>query len=235
VSKTLEIQRCLLAGLLGTVAASSTLSARPAIAQSAEQYRQLGLSLRQQERYSEAIAALNQAVALDPENISGRVLLGWTQHRGGQHAAAAATLQETMQRNPFDVPTLNALGIVHLVTGQLPAAIATHGWAALLKPDNEIAYYNLSLAFERIGQYDWAVATAREAVKLEPSNPHPLIAEAIAHWGNQARSQAQQSYQQALGLDGRYQNATFLEGLTEAGFSTKQIQTTKRVLQANRL
>lgn len=174
---------------------------------------------------------LQKAVALEPDNISGRVLLGWTQHRAGQASDAANTLLQAFYLNPFDVPTLNALGIVYLVGGQLDAAVTTHSWAALLKPDNEIAYYNLSLAFERLKQYDWAVATAREAAKLEPNNPHPPVAEAIAHWGNRDRAGAQTAYQQALALDSRYNDAAFLDYLNEAGFSPDQIETSKRVLQ----
>ncbi|MGI0484597.1 tetratricopeptide repeat protein [Pantanalinema rosaneae CENA516] len=206
------------------------LMAQPTFAQSASEYRQLGLTYRNQERYDDAIAALQKAVALEPESQSGRVLLGWTQHKAGQNPQAAETLLQGFYRDLFDVPTLNALGIVYLVSDQLPNAIAAHTWAATLKPDNEIAYYNLSLAFERIGQYDWAIAAAKEAAKLEPSNPHPPVAEAIAHWGNQDTTLAQQTYQQAIELDPRYADAAFLDYLNEAGFSAEQIQTSKRVL-----
>lgn len=203
-------------------------------AASPESLRQQGLALRQQERYPEAIAVLKQAVERDPDNISGRVLLGWTQHKAGQGQAAAATLQQAFQQNPFDVPNLNALGIVYLVGEQLSAAIATHTWAALLKPNNEIAFYNLSLAFERIGQYDWAVATAEAAAKLEPTNPHPLIAEAIGHLGNGNQTAAQQTFQQAIALDSRYGDAAFLNYLNEAGFNQAQIQRSQQLQQTIR-
>jgi Flp pilus assembly protein TadD len=224
-------RRIIIAGL---AAVSGLLIAKPTGAASADGYRQLGLSYREQERYPEAIAALKQAVELDPENLSGRVLLGWTQHKAGQETEAAATLSQTFSLNPFDVPTLNALGIVYLVSGKLGAAVSSHAWAAILKPDNEIAYYNLSLAFERLKQYDWAVATAKEAAKLEPTNPHPLVAEAIAHWGNGDRYLAQKAYQQALDIDSRYSDSAFLNYLNEAGFSTDQIYLSKQVLQAVR-
>ncbi|MBL1176302.1 tetratricopeptide repeat protein [Pantanalinema sp. GBBB05] len=208
----------------------SSLIAQPTFAQSASEYRQLGLSYRDQGRYDDAIAALQKAVALEPDSQSGRVLLGWTQHKAGQNTQATETLLQGFYRDLFDVPTLNALGIVYLVSDQLPNAIAAHTWAATLKPDNEIAYYNLSLAFERIGQYDWAIVAAKEAAKLEPSNPHPPVAEAIAHWGNRDTTLAQQAYQQAIDLDGRYSDAAFLDYLNEAGFSAEQIQTAKQVL-----
>lgn len=207
---------------------------QPGRTMSAGEYRQLGLSLRNQEQYPEAIAALKKSVELDPKNLSGRVLLGWTQHKAGKRTDAADTLLQTFYLNPFDVPTLNALGIVYLVDGKLPAAVASHAWAAMLKPDNEIAHYNLSLAFERLGQYEWAIATAKEAAKLEPSNPHPLVALAIAHWDNHERTQAQQVYRQALSLDSRYTDPAFLGYLGEAGFSTDQILKSRQILKSLR-
>ncbi len=219
---------------LGTGLSTMVVTTTIAIAQSAADYRQQGLDLRNQGRYPEAIAALQKAVDLEPQNLSGRVLLGWTQHKAGQATAATQTLTTALHQNPFDVPTLNALGIVHLVNGQLESAIATHTWAMLLQPKNEIAYYNLSLAFEQIRQYDWAIAAAQSAAQLEPDNPHPPVAEAIAHWGNQNPTQAKVAYQQALTLDSRYGDAGFLTYLDEAGFSSAQIQTAQKVLQALR-
>jgi tetratricopeptide (TPR) repeat protein len=199
-------------------------------APSAAAYRQLGLTYRDQTRYPEAIAAFKQAVALEPDNLSGRVSLGWTLHKAGQGKAAEQTLQETLSFNPFYVPTLNALGIVHLVQGDLSAAVRAHTWALMLKPQNEIAAYNLSLAFERLQEYAAAVTLAEQAAILEPTNPHPLVALAIAQWGQGDRGAAQQAYQRALALDSRYSDAAFLTYLNEAGFSADQIQRTQQVL-----
>ena len=210
--------------------AETIANPRAAWSITAEEYRIQGLAYRQQEKYSEAIAALQKAVDLEPKNISGRVILGWTQHRAGQSAAAAQTLTENFYRQPFDVPNLNALGIVHLVSGRLTEAVATHGWAIALKPNNEIAYYNLSLAMERLGQDEWAVSNAIEASKLEPTNPHPLIALAIAHLPEN-RSQALDAFQRAIAIDGRYGDKEFLNYLPEAGFSLEQTQVAKQILQ----
>ena len=49
-----------------------------------------------------------------------------------------------------------------------------------LKPDNEIAFYNLSLALHQLEIYPLAITTANRAAKLEPNNPHPLVAAAIS-------------------------------------------------------
>ncbi len=197
---------------------------------SAGAYRQLGLIYREQERYPEAIAAFKQAVALEPDNLAGRVSLGWTQHKAGQSPAAKQVLQETLSFNPFYVPALNALGIVYLVEGDLSAAVRAHTWALMLKPQNEIAAYNLSLAFERLQEYEAAITLAEQSAALEPNNPHPLVALAIAQWGKGDRAAAQTAYQRSLALDPRYNDAAFLSYLNEAGFSAPQIHRSRQVL-----
>ncbi|MGA1410203.1 MAG: tetratricopeptide repeat protein [Prochlorotrichaceae cyanobacterium] len=209
----------------------------PVQAQSAADYRQQGLAYRSQGQWEEAIEVLETAVELDPENLSGRVLLGWTAHRAGQDDRAASVLQGTLEQDPFHLEALNALGIVYLVQGKVWPAIATHGWAALLKPDNEIAFYNLSLGLQRLDLWDWAIATAEYASVLEPHNPHPLVALALAHGsklsdtdalGESALSAVVAATRQ---LDDRYYDLNFLEHLEDAGFSPEQIAQTRVLFQ----
>lgn len=195
----------------------------------ASKYREQGLSYRQQERYADAIASMQAAVALQPDHIDGRVNLGWTQHLAGDESAAAQSLSQAAYLDPSHVQTFNALGIVYLVRGDLSAAVLTHLWAMVLKPENEIAHYNLSLALHRLQHYDGAIKTASQAITLEPNNPHPLVALAIAHWDRDDRRRAQAVYRQAIELDSRYREGRFPNLLKEAGFSREQIQTTEQI------
>ncbi|NJK37456.1 MAG: tetratricopeptide repeat protein [Oscillatoriales cyanobacterium RM2_1_1] len=198
----------------------------------ASQHRQLGLDYRQQERYEEAIAQFQKSVTLDPHNLSGQVLLGWTLHLTGQEVRAAQILQTALVQDPSHEPALNALGIVYLVQGDLTAAVKTHTQAVELNPDNEIAHYNLSLAYQRLQQSELAIAHGLRATELEPENPHPWVALAIAYWSSTDPSAAAQAYQRAIELDDRYHESAFLDHLKLAGFSLEQIQLTNQVRQA---
>ena len=217
--------------LIAVIVLTGCVLTQPVLATTASEYRALGLSYRARERYSEAIAALKKSVELEPQNSSGRVMLGWTQHLAGKEDAAVESLLQALYR-ARSVPALNALGIVYLVTGELTSAVVVHTWAATLEPSNEIAYYNLSLAFHRLQLYGLALASAKQAATLEPSNPHPLVAAAIAHWDIRDRTDAQIAYRQALNLDSRYRDRAFLLHLRAAGFSSNQIKTTEQVLSA---
>ena len=187
-------------------------------------YRQAGLDARQRDDFDKAIATLKTAVALAPRNVSGYVLLGWTQHLAGERDDAIATLNQGLNRDAEHVPALNALGIAYLVNGDIDAAITTHTQAKTLNPENEIAYYNLSLAYQRLPDLVAAIDHANRAIELEPYNPHPWVALALAYWSNQDTAAAQAAYSQALQLDGRYYDADHLEHLLRAGFSAEQIE-----------
>ncbi len=192
-------------------------------ATTASEYRQMGLLYRQQGRYAQAIAAMQKSVDLEPENLMGRVNLGWTLHLAGQEKAAAKSLWQVISKKPLFVPAYNALGIVYLVEGNLPASVLVHSWAAILKPDDEVAHYNLSLALHRLKIYNLAIVTANRAAILEPNNPHPLIAAAIAYWDSGDKKAAQQVYQKAINLDARYREQNFLSNLKQAALSSEQI------------
>jgi tetratricopeptide (TPR) repeat protein len=224
---------------------SAWLFCSPVLAQTAVDYRQQGLAYRSQGLWNEAMATLERAVNLDPNNLSGRVLWGWTAHLAGQDHQAAAILTANLERDPFHIETLNALGIVYLVQGKVWPAIVTHSWAGMLKPDNEIAFYNLSLGFQRVGLLDWSIATAEYASVLDPYNPHPLVALALAH-GTQAAEQAtveqdavekdaaekvRTIVQATRRLDDRYSDLAFFDHLEEAGFSPEQITQTRILFQ----
>jgi tetratricopeptide (TPR) repeat protein len=201
-------------------------------AKSGGEYRQLGLLYRQQGRFPEAITAMQKSVELDPKNIMGRVNLGWTQHLAGHEKDAAISLWQAIYQEPLFVPAYNALGIVYLVDGNVPVATLVHAWAAILKPNNEIAYFNLSLSLHRLQVYNFAIICAERAATLEPNNPHPLVAAAIAYWDNGDKDAAKQIYTKAIQLDSRYRDRSFLSHLKQAAFTQEQIERTEQILTA---
>jgi tetratricopeptide (TPR) repeat protein len=224
-------------GIIASIFISGALfiEINPGIAaKSASEYRQLGLSFRQQGRSSEAIAVLQKSVELEPQNLSGRVLLGWTQHLAQKRKDATKSLLEAVSQNPYFVPAYNALGIVYLVDGNLAGSVLVHTWAAILKPDNEIAYFNLSLALHRLQVYPLAIICANRAAILEPNNPHPLVASAISYWDSGDKTFAETIYGKAINLDSRYRDSVYLNRLKEAAFTLSQIKTTDKVRTALR-
>lgn len=201
-------------------------------ANSASEYRRLGLLYRQQGRYQEAIDAMSKSVELEPSNTMGKVNLGWTLHLAGKGKEATNYLWQAIYQAPLQHSAYNALGIVYLVNDNLINAVLIHSLAVMLKPDNEIAYYNLSLALHQLKMYQMAIAAGQYAFKLEPNNPHPLVSMAMNYWDSGSQNLARNIYQQAIKLDARYRNSIFLNHLQQAAFTQEQINTTKQILSS---
>lgn len=218
---TLNLRLCLVFGL-------GLLCLPGASFASALELRQQGLEYRAQQRWTEAIDVLKRSVALSPQEVSGYVILGWTQHLA-RDPGASQTLWQALRLDAWAAEAANALGIVYLVRGELTPAILVHSWASLIKPQNEIAHYNLCLAFHRSGLPDWAIAHGEQAMLLEPFNPHPIVAVALVYWDLGELEKATKLYSDALALDSNYQSANYLDHLAEAGFSQEQVAVTRKI------
>lgn len=195
----------------------------------AEMYRQSGLKSRQQGNYTKAIQLFEKAAKLDPSNLSGRILWGWTLHLAEKETEAKDVLQQILVEDSNNIRALNALGIVHLVSGNLNDAVKAHQQAVSLNPKNEIAHYNLALAYQRLKEYEPALIHAKEATQLEPNNPHTWVAIALVYWDKGDKSQAKTMYKRAINLDPRYRQSSFLSHLKLAGLSEDQIQLTTEI------
>jgi cytochrome c-type biogenesis protein CcmH/NrfG len=90
-------------------------------------------------------------------------------------------LQQVLAEDAKNILALDALGIVYLVSGNLSDAVKTHEQAVNLNPKNDIAHYNLALAYQRLKKYNLALTHAKEATQLEPNNPHTWVAIALVY------------------------------------------------------
>ncbi|MGL5032167.1 MAG: tetratricopeptide repeat protein [Microcystaceae cyanobacterium] len=214
---------------ISVIAPTTPVPVLPADRKAAQNYRQSGLKLRQQGNYTEAIASFEKGAKLDPSNLSGRILWGWTLHLAEKETEATEVLQQVLVQDANNIPALNALGIVYLVSGNLNDAVKTHQQAVNLNPKNEIAHYNLALAYQRLKDYDSALTHAQQATQLEPNNPHTWVAIALVYWDKGDKSQAKTMYKRAINLDPRYRQSSFLSHLKLAGLSGDQIQLTTEI------
>ena len=90
----------------------------------------------------------------------------------------------------------------------------------------------MSLAFHQLEIHPLAITTANRAAILEPNNPHPLVAAAISYWDSDDKIDAQQVYRQAINLDVRYSQSSFLSHLQKAAFTPEQINVVNQVLSS---
>lgn len=131
---------------------------------------QSAASLRPMEQgYRLARAAVEEAMAIDPDDAPALALLAWmAMNHDGDLAAAARYLDRALSLAPDDIGTaLNAARLAQGL-GRLDQAIAFDEFAVARDPVNSRAQSNLGFDYMSAGRMDDAIARWRTALALSP-------------------------------------------------------------------
>ena len=153
---------------------------------SAESHFFYGRWLRQANRLPEAVARLEQAVALNPDYLSARYLLMQIYEEHGDAVRMWAAADSALQRFPGDATAsaflaraaaagspqtaedfLN-LSLSHHRARRFHDSIAAAQEALKRRPDFAEAYNNIAAAYEDLQQWDLAIEAARKALAIRP-------------------------------------------------------------------
>ncbi len=95
------------------------------------------------ERYDEAAAAFNQAIAIDPDFEPAYNMLGYTAFAQGDNAGAEKALKTYQRLAPDDPNPYDSLGELYLRTGRYDEATAEFEKALARDPEFEVSANNL--------------------------------------------------------------------------------------------
>lgn len=135
----------------------------------------LGITLRTEGRFDEAITALRAALAVRPDDEDSARDLGNTLIRAGRFDEAAAHYRDHLTRCPEDAGAHYHLGALAVDRGDFDAAIGHLESAIAFQPDLAEAHYQLGLALLQQQKLGDAQDRLREAIRLNP-------AMAVAHY-----------------------------------------------------
>lgn len=136
----------------------------------AETLHALGILCAQQENYADAIAYLQSAVKLQPNNLALILHLANILKFQGLYNDAILMLQNAIVLNPDYTPALNNLGTVYYAQGKWNEAITYYRQAIAKQPDYVDAYYNLGLALNKQTQFGEAITTYQKLLTLAPEH-----------------------------------------------------------------
>jgi len=114
-----------------------------------EVYSELEQLLAETGKLTDAIAACNQAIQINPNNAEAYHHLGWTLHQQGYLAEAIAAYQQAIRINPLLAEVHTHLGQAFYQKGCLTDAIQSYQRALQLKPSLREAQESLDLALQR--------------------------------------------------------------------------------------
>lgn len=133
----------------------------------------LGDVLRRAERFEEAIAAYDAAIALFETETAGQwpvyYARGICHERQKRYAPAETDMRKALDLQPDQPQVLNYLGYSFLEQGRnFDEALSMIERAVAARPEDGYIVDSLAWAFYRLGRYDEAVAPMERAVELMP-------------------------------------------------------------------
>ncbi len=143
----------------------------------AERVRHLvseGARLLAARRPGEAIPKLEEALSLDPHNVSAAINLGGAYILQGKHRQAVPPLEAASQLEPDNAMVWSNLAAAYL--GKLPLstpeqqeqAIAAYERALAIDPHTPNVHYNLGLIYLERNDAERAATCFRDALKTDP-------------------------------------------------------------------
>ena len=99
---------------------------------------------------------------------------GYGQLQAKNFAAAVATFDAILAKNPKIPEAANGLGIALHQTGQVGAAIAAFSHATLLRPEDPDIWANFGATLRFAGHPEWGRACYERALKSNPDHPGAL-------------------------------------------------------------
>ena len=146
-----------------------------------------------------AVAALREAIRLQPDLAYAHANLGVALMRQGKLDEAIAEYREAIRLRPDDSPTRFNLGIALGRQGKVDEAIVEYREAIRIQPDHAYAHSNLGLALLAQGKVDEAIVELREATRLKPDFAHANLGNALRRQGKVDEAIAE--YREAIRLD----------------------------------
>jgi tetratricopeptide (TPR) repeat protein len=135
---------------------------------SAVAHNRSGIIMSGLKQYSEAAAAFEKAIQLDPNDAAYHFNLGGAYTNLKEYEKAVAALREAVRLNPGYAPASNALGNAFSELKQHAEAAVAYREAIRLDPAEATYRLNLGVAYAALTEHEKAGTAFREALRLKP-------------------------------------------------------------------
>ncbi len=129
----------------------------------------MGRVLYNLREHDKAIAVLERAVALDPENAIAYLWLGWTLNYAGRSQEAVPAFKKMMRSNPLNPQSaLLGLGAANLFAGNYEEAIPYY--QKMIEGGSKFyrVYLDQAACYAALGRQEEAEVNSKEVLKLNP-------------------------------------------------------------------
>lgn len=136
-----------------------------------------GKELYRNDQDTEAVAAFQEALKLDPNLAEAHFRLGLSYEALGkreeaesEYKKAVASYKKYLEEHEDDSEAHYDLGQTYAGLGQYSEAIREYRLATKLKEDDPDIYYDLGVAHTKLAQYDAAATAFSKSLEIDPDN-----------------------------------------------------------------
>ena len=169
----------------------------------------------EEKRYDLALQEMQRAVAADPKNPTGYMLLGVAQYWNGQVDESISSYRTALGLDPSSAQAYLLLGISYAWKGDAPSSEAAFRKATELDPARADAQMNLGSILETRGDVPEALAQFRKAVDLDKKNPLYRFQLGQLYRKLGRDSDAAEQLREAVKLESNYEDAMLELGCAE--------------------
>jgi tetratricopeptide (TPR) repeat protein len=173
-----------------------------------------GLALHQAGRLAEAEKIYSQILAIDPDQLDARHLLGFIFHQRGDSAQAVRHIDLALQKNPDNILALNNRGIVLSALKRFDEALASYDQAIAARPDFIEALINRGNTLRELQRFDEALASFDRAIAMRPDHAGAHYNRANMLHALDRFDEALAGYDRALALQPGYAEVLTNRGVT---------------------
>ncbi|HEU0183827.1 MAG TPA: tetratricopeptide repeat protein [Blastocatellia bacterium] len=145
----------------------ATAQSQPPQGQSAPAFYQKAVALFQQRQYEQSLAALDEALKLDPRLIPALTLKARVAMAANRFDIAKASLSQAVEVGPDVAYNHFLLGFCYYVDNDFKNALPPLERSRQLKPDDARTHFYIALTLEALARVDDAVASYEQSLKLE--------------------------------------------------------------------
>lgn len=170
----------------------------------AEAYHNLGILLKKENRFKDAVTAYEKAIDLRSNYESAWYNLALTHRATGSNDKAIEAYKRALSINPYATKSMYNLAAVYSDEGQ--EALAVGLWERIIEndPNYAKAWYNLGLSFLKQERYEESIRTYDRMLKRFPSYAKAWYNKALALKELELLDEAIASYEKAIRYDATY-------------------------------
>jgi len=161
----------------------------------------VGVLLKDLERYDEAESAFRKAIELDPSLAPVYYNLGIVLGNLERYDEAESAFRKAIELDPSDGDAYYNLGNLLKNLERYAEAESAYRKATELDPSHAIAYSNLGILLKKLERYDEAESAYRKAIELNPSYAKAYYNLSIMLGNLERYDEAETAFSKAIELD----------------------------------